>query len=305
MIEFKNLKELVSRLSDEDVCRKHMEKMRWGAEPFCPHCSSTKPYRLKNGKTLRCSNPTCRKNFTVTVGTVFENSKIKLSSWMAAMYLLTAHKKGISSLQLSRDIGVTQKTAWFMLHRLRLIMVDPNPKPLQNIVEVDETYVGGKMGKMNRAKRKRHQELGNYNKVAVMGLIERDGQARMQVIGDNNFKDIIRRNVGEDAILITDSHQGYTGLDEEYQNGHYTVNHSQMQFRQGIACTNTIEGFFSFLKRSYIGCYHYMSPKHLQLYCIETCYRYNTRKIKDADRFTMTLQNVEGRLKYKTLISNN
>ena len=112
MLQFKNLMELMVQLSDEKVARQHMEDMRWGGEPFCPHCGSTKPYKLKDGKTYRCKDKTCKRDFTVTVGTVFENSKVKLSTWMAAIYLLTGHKKGISSLQLGRDLGITQKTAW-------------------------------------------------------------------------------------------------------------------------------------------------------------------------------------------------
>jgi transposase-like protein len=127
MMEFKNYKELMAHLKDETNCRQYMEQMRWGGEPFCPHCNGTKPYKLKDGKTYRCREKTCRKDFTVTVGTVFENSKVPLSTWLAALFVLSAHKKGISSLQLSRDLGITQKTAWFVLHRLRYIMDENDP----------------------------------------------------------------------------------------------------------------------------------------------------------------------------------
>lgn len=300
-MEFKNLKEMMQRFSDENICRQYMEKMRWGDSPFCPHCNSTKPYRLKNGKTYRCSNKACRKNFTVTVGTVFENSKVKLSTWMAAIYLATAHKKGISSLQLSRDLGITQKTAWFVMHRIRLLMADPEPVPMENIVEADETLVGGKFANMNRGRRKRHQEQGLNNKTTVMGFLERGGKGRLTVIGEQSFKEVVRKNVKPEAILITDSHQGYVGLADEYKQ-HLTVNHSVMQFRDGVAYTNSVEGFFSCLKRSIIGCYHYMSPKHLQRYCNETAYRYNSRKISDKERFSKAISNVEGRLTYNNLI---
>ena len=300
MLQFKNLKELMVQLSDEKVARQHMEEMRWGGEPFCPHCGSTKPYKLKDGKTYRCKDKTCKKDFTVTVGTVFENSKVKISTWMAAIYLLTAHKKGISSLQLGRDLGITQKTAWFVLHRVRLIMGDPNPAPLDNIVEVDETYVGGKFANMNRSRRKYYQERCIDNKTAVMGLLERDGKARLTVIGDNTFKEVVRDNVNNNAIVVTDTHLSYQGLNTEYTD-HLTVNHSQMEFRNGLAYTNSVEGFFSCLKRSIIGIYHNVSPKHLQRYCTETSYRYNHRKITDKERFNQTLQNVEGRLSYNML----
>lgn len=304
MLEFKNLKELMIKLSDEKVCRQHVEDMRWGGDPFCPHCGGTKPYKLKDGKTYRCKDKTCKRDFTVTVGTIFENSKIPLSTWMAAMFLLTGHKKGISSLQLARDLGVTQKTAWFMNHRIRLIMGDPNPAPLDNIVEVDETYVGGKFANMNRARRKKHQEQGRDNKVAVMGLLERDGKARLTVIGGNTFKDVVRENVNNTAVVVTDTHLAYVGLAQEYA-AHLSVNHSKSEYRNGLAFTNSVEGFFSCLKRSIYGIYHSVSPKHLHRYCEETSYRYNSRQITDANRFTRTLQNTEGRLKYKTLINKS
>lgn len=301
MLEFKNYKELMSKLSDEKVCREAMEQWRWNGSPFCPHCNGIKPYKLKDGKTYRCRENTCRKDFTVTVGTVFENSKIPLSTWIASIFVITAHKKGISSLQLSRDLGITQKTAWFVLHRIRFIMDEPNPEPLDNIVELDETYTGGKFANMNRGRRKKYQELGIDNKTAVMGFVEREGKGRLSVIGEDSFKEVVRKNVNKDAIVITDQHAGYKGLDAEYAQ-HLSVNHSEMQFRDGLAYTNSVEGFFSCLKRSIIGIYHQVSPKHLQKYCDETSYRYNTRKIKDKDRFTQTMCNVEGRLKYKTLI---
>ena len=301
MKDFKNLKEMMTYLSDEKVARQHMEEMRWGSSPFCPHCNSTNPYKLKDGKTYRCSSKSCRKDFTVTVGTVFENSKVKLSTWMAAIWLLTGHKKGISSLQLSRDLGITQKTAWFILHRVRLIMGDPNPAPLENIVEVDETYVGGKFANMNRGRRKKFQEQAIDNKTAVMGLLERDGKARLTVIGGNTFKEVIRENIANTAVVMTDAHLGYTGLATEFA-GHEAVNHSIFEFRRGNAYTNGVEGFFSCFKRSIIGIYHQVSPKHLQRYCVETSYRFNTRKITDKERFNQTLQNVEGRLTYKNLI---
>jgi transposase-like protein len=301
MLEFKNLKDLMTKLSDEKVAREYVEEMRWGGNPVCPHCGAFKPYKLKDGKTYRCKEKTCKRDFTVLVGSIFENSKIPLSTWMAALYILTGHKKGISSLQLSRDLGVTQKTAWFMTHRIRLIMGEPETETLDSMVEVDETYVGGKFANMNRGKRKEMQKWGRDNKVAVMGMVQRDGKAKLTVIGANTFKDVVRENVDNSAVVITDTHLAYVGLAQEYT-AHLTVNHSQSQYRDGLAYTNTVEGFFSSLKRSIYGIYHSVSPKHLERYCKETSYRYNTRKISDKERFNLTLQNVEGRLKYKNLI---
>jgi transposase-like protein len=300
LYESKNLQELMSKLTSEDVCRTYMEEMRWGSEPFCPHCNETKPYKLRDGKSYRCRAKTCKKDFSVTVGTIFENSKIKLSTWLAAGYLLSAHKKGISSCQLARDLGVTQKTGWFILHRLRFIMDDPKPDPLDNIVEVDETYVGGKWDNMNKERRKKQRDSGLDNKTPVMGLLERDGKAKLTVIGQNTFKEVIRENVDKTALIVTDQHLSYQGLDQEFA-GHETVNHSLGQFRQGIFWTNSIEGFFSIFKRTIFGTYHQISPKHLAAYCNESSYRFNSRKIKDKDRFVKLLSNTEGRLTYKKL----
>ncbi len=293
---------MMAAYSDEDKCRAYMEQMRWGGNPTCPFCGMHNPYKLKDGKTYRCKLSTCRKDFTVTVGTVFENSKVKLSVWMAAIYLCTGHKKGVSSHQLARDLGLTQKTAWFVEHRVRLLMGDPEPEvPLDNVVEIDETYVGGKWEKMSRKRRKKHQDLGVDNKVAVMGLLERDGKAKLTVIGKNSFKDVVRQNVATSAIVITDAHMGYIGLNQDFQ-AHEAVNHHKMEFKRGIAYTNSVEGFFSHFKRTIIGTYHQISPKHLSKYCAETAYRFNTRKMTDAERFQAVISNPQGRLMYKDLI---
>lgn len=301
-MEFKNLKELMAYLKDESDCREYYAQLRWGGNPICPHCNHSKPYKLKDGKLYRCRFKGCKKNFSVTVGTIFEKSKIPLATWMGAIYLISAHKKGISSLQLSRDMGITQKTAWFILHRIRHIMGDPNPAPLDNIVEIDETYVGGKFANMNRGRRKKYQEANIDNKVAVMGMLERDGRAKLTVIGANTFKDVVRKNVNNNALLITDTHGAYIGLGLEYA-GHASVNHSQSQYRDGIAYTNSVEGFFSSLKRSIYGIYHSVSPKHLERYCVETSCRYNGRKMTDKDRFIQTMKQANGnRLTYKLLI---
>jgi transposase-like protein len=300
LTECKNLKEVMAQLGDESECRAYMEQMRWNGNPVCPHCGETKPYKLADGKSYRCRAKTCKKDFTVTVGTVFENSKVPLSTWIAATYILSAHKKGISSCQLARDLGITQKTAWFVLHRLRLIMGDPEPTQLENIVEVDETYVGGTFGNMNKKRRKKWQESGRDNKVPVMGLLERGGKAKLTVIGNNTFKEVVRAYVDPKAVVVTDTHLSYQGLGLEYA-GHETVNHSQEEYKRGIYYTNSIEGFFSLFKRTILGTYHQISPKHLHRYCAESSYRYNTREIKDKDRFSAVLSNTEGRLKYNEL----
>lgn len=303
MEQFRNLHEVLGHFKDDKTCRDFMEQLRWKGNPVCPHCGASKPYRLKDGKNFRCKNKECKKDFSVTVGTIFENTKIHLSKWIATIYLLTAHKKGISSHQLARDLGVTQKTGWFLLHRARLLMTDPQPAQLENVVEVDETYVGGKWENMHAKERERRRQWSEDNKTPVMGLLQRDGTARLTVIGANTFKDIIRSNVSNTAIVITDSHTSYAGLNTEFA-GHEAVNHSQGEYKRGIAYTNSVEGFFSLFKRTIFGTYHQVSPKHLQRYCAESSYRYNTRKISDKDRFIKTLSNPKGRLKYSELIKN-
>ena len=299
-MEFKNLKELMTYLKDDKVCREYYAELRWGGNPLCPHCNAPKPYLLNNGK-YRCSSKTCKKDFSVTKGTIFEKSKISLATWMGAVFILSGHKKGVSSCQIARDLGITQKTGWFILHRIRFIMGDPAPGPLTEIIEADETYVGGKFANMNRGKRKEWQEKGIDNKIGVMGMVQRDefkieerphkiipgktvkekvitkqGNARLTIIGANTIKEVIKANAKPEATIMTDSHLAYQGLAAEYA-WHGVVNHSEMQFKDGIAYTNTVEGFFSQLKRSIFGIYHSVSPKHLQQYCYETSYRYNHR----------------------------
>ena len=302
MQEFKNLRELIAYFSEEKTCLTYLEQQLWNGKPVCPHCGSERVYRLADGKQFKCGNKkTCDRKFNVLVGTIYENTKIPLSTWFGALYLLTAHKKGISSYQLGRDLGVTQKTAWFVLHRIRLIMVDPKPEPLEFLVEVDETYVGGKFENMNRGRRKKWQAKGKDNKIAVMGLVQRDGKAKLKVIGNDTFKDVIRQHVDKTAVLVTDAHLGYVGLGQEYA-GHESVNHSISEYKRDIFYTNTVEGFFSCFKRGIIGVYHQVSEKHLHRYCEEFSHRYNSRKIKDADRFVLTVQQSKGRLKYADLI---
>lgn len=299
--EIKNLKDLMAKFSDDSICRKYLEELVWEGNPVCPHCGGNKPYKLKDGKSYRCREKSCRKDFTVTVGLIFENSKIPLSTWFAAIYLATSHKKGISSVQLSKDLGVTQKTAWFMLHRIREMFVTEEVEQLANIVEVDETYVGGKWENMHSKKRQKLRDSGKDNKTPVMGLVERNGNVRLKKIGEEKtFKDIVHEHVNTSATVVTDAHLSYRGLDEKY-NGHMIVNHSEGEYKVDIYHTNTIEGFFSILKRGIFGIYHHVSPKHMQRYCEEFAYRYNSRKIKDNERFIFTLQNSQGRLKYKNL----
>ena len=305
----KNLKELMKKFSDEKTCRDFLIQQRWNGVPECPKCGGTKAYNIDNGKRFKCANNKCYYRFTVTIGTVFEASNIPLTTWFPAMYLISAHKKGISSVQLAKDLGVTQKTAWFMLHRIRESLRDKNSTLLSNVVEVDEVYIGGKVKNMSNTKRAsmRTENGGTEsNKMMVIGMLEREGNLKLVVSGKNdtaeNIKPIIRENVDGDSFIVTDSSGNYFGLEKEFA-GHETVNHSNNEYvRNGIIHTNGIEGAFSHLKRSIIGCYHQLSPKHLSRYCNETEYRYNTRKMNDGQRFELCLTQLAGRLSYKELI---
>lgn len=307
---FNNLRELILSMPTEESCRKYLIQQRWNGKPVCPYCGSGRVYNIEKGKRFKCGDKDCYKKFSATVATIFEASNVPLVKWFTAIYVITAHKKGISSYQLAKDIGVTQQTGWFMLHRIREMMRPKEQVKLDNIVEVDETYVGGIVGNMSKKKRAAlRTPVGGTkpNKTMVMGMIERGGNLKLIALGKETggyvVQPVVRDNVDNDAVLITDSSSSYDGLKGEYA-GHEVVNHSGQEYvRDKVIHTNSIEGAFSLLKRSIIGIYHQVTPKHLSRYCDETMYRYNSRDLKDSARFSMSLQRVEGRLKYKTLIA--
>ena len=303
---FNNLKEFSNQFSDDKVCREYLENMIWKGKPSCPHCGGNKPYKLKDGKTYRCSDKECKKDFTITVGTVFEGSNVPLSKWFLAIYIATNHKKGISSIQLGKDVGVTQRTAWFMLHRIREMVRPKQEVILTEEVMVDETYCGGKQA--NKSNRKRalinSGEL-KEEKIPVFGLVQKDGNTVLRVVPDakgETLRPIILQVVNEDTVIVSDGAVVHRGLDESYK-GHIIVNHANGEYVNGPYTTNHIESVFALLKRTVYGTYHNVSPKHLQAYCAEVGHRYNTRKIKDNYRFNATIEHSAGRLKYKDLIA--
>jgi len=224
-----------------------------------------------------------------------------------AVYLCTAHKKGISSYQLGKDIGVSQKCAWFMLHRIRELMRDKKETKLDNIVELDEVYMGGKVSRMSKTKRallRENNETMSY-KAMVMGMIERGGNLKLITIGKDKsahkMLPVVFNNIDKDAVVITDGNGVYTHLSKDFA-GHEVVNHEQDEYvRDKTIHTNTIEGAFSHFRRSIYGIYHQCSVKHLSRYCDETAFRYNLRKITDNERFNLSLKSIEGRLKWKNL----
>lgn len=305
--QFTNLYDLRAYFKDETVCREYLERFRWQGNPVCPFCYSDKPYKLSDHKTYKCSNKECQKKFTATVGTIFENTKIPLSKWFTAMYLITSHKKGISSLQLHRDIGVTQKTAWFINHRIREMLKEKAPELLGNIVEIDETYVGGKEKNKHKSKRLDNSYGRSIETKTVMfGILERKGNVIARKVPNakkQTLQPIIRDIVKKGSTIITDEWIGYNRLSIDFT--HLRVNHSQDIYLDGIAHTNNIDGFWSLLKRGIIGIYHSVSEKHIERYVDEFAQRYNTRDNTEVERFNHFLSKCEGRLKYTNLINRS
>lgn len=289
--------------SDADKAREHLEAIQWPNGPVCPHCGVEDNAHLMTGKSTRpgvykCRD--CRKPFSVTVGTVFERSKVPLNKWVLASHLMASSKKGFSAHQLHRTIGVTYKTAWFMMHRLRLAMEPTEVEMLGSgggVVEADETYIGRKRGV---------PKGGSWaHKQAVFSLVERGGKARSTHITGGTFDTIkkqLAENVSPEAHLMTDMYRGYNGVGKDFAS-HGRVNHSIKQWKSGNAHTNTIEGFFSVFKRGMKGVYQHCSEDHLQRYLAEFDFRYNHRAaldINDVERSRAILKGIGGkRLMYR------
>ncbi len=297
--EFKSLIELINAFPDEQACIDHLEQLRWNGNVISPFDEHSQVYKCSNNR-YRCRNT--KKYFNVRINTLFENTKVKLQKWFLAIWLVTSHKKGISSMQLAKDIHVTQKTAWFMLQRIRNCFGIYDDVELANEVEVDETYIGGK--NMNRHKHKKvksSQGRSHKDKTPIIGMIERKGKLVAKKV-DNVKSNTLGREVVEfvkDAVVYTDEWIGYHALGLIYD--HKIIRHSEKEFVRGRIHTNTIEGFWSLLKRGIVGIYHFTSAKHIQYYVDEFVFRYNSRHMGEADRFNHMLSNIENRITYKEL----
>ena len=303
-----NLSKLAKHFSDETAARALFERMRWPNGPSCPICAQTETvYRMqkranstKPGRPglLRCR--ACKKQFTATIGTVFEDSHIPLSKWLLAIHLMAASKKGMSAHQFHRTLGMTYKSAWFMAHRLRFAMSDgPFADMLAGTVEVDETYVG--------ARHKRGTLRGrpgpDSHKTPVVALVERGGRVRafpMPRITANNLMTSITAHVEPSARLMTDELNAYRSVARRTGREHQTVTHGRGEYVRGDVHVNTAEGFFSLLKRGINGVYHHVGRGHLERYCDEFSFRYDHRKVSDGKRAGLLVAGAEGkRLMYR------
>lgn len=301
--EFKSIFDLLQAFPTEQSCINHLEKLQWNGNVVSPFDAESKVYKC-SGNKYKCKNT--GKYFNVRTNTIFDNTKIPLQKWFLALYVFSSHKKGISSHQLAKDISVTQKSAWFLLHRLRYAFDHPNFKnTLGNVVEIDECFIGADAKNKHASKKRKNEHGGTlHEKQPVLGMRERDGFVIARVV-ENRHKEtilpIIYENVENDSTIMTDEYTAYKDLKHDYT--HHRVNHGAKEYVNKMAHTNGIENFWSHLKRGIDGIYHWVSKGHLQSYVDEFTLRFNTRKFNTQARFDLVLSAVSNkRLTYQNLI---
>lgn len=302
-----NLATLLPILTNEDKAREFMEAKRWPNGPVCPHCQSTEAYRLTAKPDSKspvrpgvCKCKKCRKQFTVRVGTIFEDSKLPIHKWLMAIHLMCAAKNGISSHELARQLDITQKSAWFVCHRIREAMkLEPMAGMLSGTVEVDEAYIGGKPRYKGVSKRGR-----GTSKKPVMVLVERDGKAVSFPIASPNadtLKGAINHLCHKSSTIMTDELPSYRGVGEGFDGRHHAIKHNSKEYVRREKCgdvlvsTNTAESFFARIKRAHYGTHHQLSAKHLHRYMSEFSFRWNTRTESDGERFVSAIKGAEGK----------
>ena len=299
----------ISELSEAEA-REHLESIVWPNGVKCPHCGcNEKAYKMQ-GETQRdglykCANTECTKQFTFTVGTIMEGSHLSMKQWLMAFHMMALSKKGVSALQLQRQLGIgSYKTAWFLAHRIRVAMENkPASEIMKGTIEADETYVGGKPRKGNNNATVIKRGRGT-KKTPVLVLVSREGEAYakpVERVNGETLKGAIRELVDKDARIITDDWAAYKGIGEEFEGGHHVVNHSAGEYARGDVHTNNAESYFALLKRGVTDSFHHVSKKHLGKYCDEFSFRWTNRKIEDGERTAQVIKQIRGKkLVYKT-----
>jgi transposase-like protein len=298
--------EAVRMFADEQTAHDFFVAMRWPNGVACPRdCGSVKVAYMTKARRWYCND--CKGQFTAKVGTVFEDSPIGFSKWLPAFWLLASNRNGISSHELGRALKVTQRTAWFMLQRIRLAMQDEAFDKLRGVIEADEAYIGGKISSMSNKRRKALKDSGKTaysNKQAVLGVVERKGRVRAWTVPNLTLKSLlpkIRESIDQDATLYTDSAMHYRDINE-YVLHHEAINHELHEYVRGNVHTNNIECFWAVLKRTLGGTYIHVNTRHLDRYLQEQAFRFNERENQDGPRFAKATKGADGkRLTYKAL----